>query len=106
MATKPKIDATEKTVLDAGTAEQQAAVLRTAGQRRVNLTWEITQAIVAIVLTTGVLIVAAILIIRGDARASDALLLLSNAFFMIISQYFTRTNHTRTGGVHKDDEGR
>jgi hypothetical protein len=88
------------------TAAEQAAVLRTAGQRRVNLTWEITQAIVAVVLTTGVLIVAGILIIRGDARASDALLLLSNAFFMIISQYFTRTNHTKVGGVQKEDEGR
>lgn len=90
------------------TATEKVAALHVAAvrideQRKINLTWEITQAVVAVVLTTGVMIIAGILLVRDDVHAAEALLLLSNAFFMIITQYFTRTNHTKNGGMRKED---
>lgn len=74
----------------------------TASQRRVNLIWETTQAIIAVTVTTASLVVAGILALRGDS-GSAAFLLLSNAFFLIIGFYFSRTNHTKTGGIGNKD---
>lgn len=74
----------------------------TASQRRVNLIWETTQAIIAVGVTLATVIVAAILSIRGDAGTA-AFLLLSNAFFLIIGFYFSRTNHTKVGGIGDKD---
>lgn len=71
----------------------------TASQRRVNLIWEYTQAIIAIIVTVGTLLIAGVLVLRGDGTSATAFLLLSNAFFMIVTSYFQRTNHTRVGGV-------
>lgn len=80
--------------------------LVTSGQRKINLIWEITQALVAIVVTVSTLYVAAKLAL-AEKPETAAFLLLSNAFFVVISTYLTRTNHTKTGGVGaKDDEKR
>jgi hypothetical protein len=80
--------------------------LRTAAQRRINIIWEVTQAIIAVLVTAGTLIIAAALVLRGRADASTAFLLLSNAFFMIVTSYFQRTNHTRVGGIKDDRDTR
>lgn len=70
----------------------------TAGQRRINLIWEMTQAAVAI-LITGAVIYNSVNKIESEV--------LTNAFFLIISMYFVRTNHRLIGGVgKKTDEGR
>lgn len=61
-----------------------------AGQRRVNLIWEFTQAVIAVSITGATVYLA----ING--KESDAL---SNAFFLIVSIYFIRTNHQLIGGV-------
>ena len=71
---------------------------QTAGQRRINILWELTQAIIAIAVTLATLYVSAKLTIDGSSDMA-AFLLLSNAFFLVIGFYFGRTNHTRTGGV-------
>ena len=90
----------------AASSQVDADVLRSSGQRRINLIWEITQAIIAVAVTLGTLGVVGTLILRGDDTAT-AFLLLSNAFFMIVTSYFQRTNHTRVGGVGaKDSEAR
>lgn len=73
------------------TAEEQR---KAAGQRRVNLIWEFTQAIIAICVTGAVIYSA----LKG--RES---LILSNAFTLIIAIYFVRTNHVKTGGVISTD---
>ena len=78
----------------------------TASQRRVNIIWEVTQAIIAIVVTIGTLLIAGLLVYRGDERSATAFLLLSNAFFMIVTSYFQRTNHTKVGGVGSNQIGR
>jgi hypothetical protein len=69
------------------TAEQQRV---TAGQRSVNLIWEFTQALIAIAVT-----VALVWCVVQDKNSQ----VLSNAFTLIISIYFVRTNHTKMGGI-------
>lgn len=75
------------------TAEQD---LKTHGQRRINLIWEVTQAAIALAVTTSTLYVAAKLAVLRPAETA-AFLLLSNAFFLVIGFYFGRTNHARMG---------
>lgn len=77
------------------TAEQDR---KTSAQRRVNIIWEITQAMIAMTVTSATLYVAARLATAEHADTA-AFLLLSNAFFLVIGFYFGRTNHSRTGGV-------
>lgn len=87
---------------------------RSAGQRRINIIWELTQAIVALAVTTTTLYVSASIgrTIRDPqtnaqmaAAATAAFLLLSNAFFLVIGFYFGRTNHQRTGGIGGSEAG-
>jgi len=85
----------------ATTAEQDR---KAAGQRRINVVWELTQAFIAVVVTLATLYVAAQLALK-DAGQTAAFLLLSNAFFLVIGFYFGRTNHQRTGGVGGDVAG-
>lgn len=84
------------------TAEQDTM---TAGQRRINLLWEWTQAVLAVIVTSVTLYIAARLALDKE-HDQAAFLLLSNAFFSVISVYLTRTNHTKTGGVQAGDSGR
>lgn len=74
--------------LPPNTTEQEDMV--TAGQRRVNLVWEFTQSIIAVMITGAIVYCS----INGiDDR------ILNNAFFLIVSMYFVRTNHQLIGGV-------
>lgn len=61
-----------------------------AGQRRVNLIWEFTQGIIAVSISAAT-VYCAIKKIESD--------ILNNAFFLIVSMYFVRTNHQLIGGV-------
>ena len=70
----------------------------TLGQRRVNIIWELTQALIAVAVTGATLYVAGNLAMREQGQTA-AFLLLSNAFFLVIGFYFGRTNHQRVGGV-------
>ena len=85
------------------TAEQD---LRTAGQRRVNLIWEYTQAGIAVVVVgANVLYVfLALLIVTSEhAGSTESASLLRNAFFLVIGFYFGRTNHARIGDDNTRD---
>ena len=86
-------------------AKDDETSVRTAGQRRINLLWEATQAVVAVSVTFGALYVSIWQATHGTP-SDAAFLLLSNAFFLVIGTYITRTNHQKTGGVQKDDTGR
>lgn len=83
---------------------------KTAGQRRVNLLWEWTQAIIAGSVVSVTLLVCFMLISRLGvpvaerdpalgAAINGSFLLLSNITNLVIGFYFGRTNHQRTGGV-------
>ena len=68
-----------------------------SGQRRVNLMWEVTQAIIAISVVEAVLFVGVQNALNDPAGA--AFVLLSGLANLVIGFYFGRTNHTRTGGT-------
>lgn len=70
------------------TTEEQDTV--TAGQRRINIIWELTQAMIALEVTAALIFVS----VKGIEGEE-----LKNAFFLIIGFYFSRTNHTNVGGV-------
>ena len=78
------------------TSEQD---LRTAGQRKINLIWERTQAAIAVgVVSANILYIFILLFVHDVApSATNAASLLANAFFLVIGFYFGRTNHTRMG---------
>lgn len=61
-----------------------------AGQRRINLIWEFTQAIIAVSITW------AIVYCQINKINSE---ILNNAFFLIVTMYYVRTNHNLIGGV-------
>lgn len=86
-------------------AEDIETGLRTSGQRKINLIWEITQSLVALAVTISTLTVAARLALTGGGD-HGAFLLLSNVFFLVLGTYFSRTNHVRIGGVGKEQGGR
>lgn len=70
---------------------------RTQGQRAVNLIWESTQAIIAVLVTLAMVSLA------WTGKTSE---LLASAFGMIVGMYFQRTNHTKVGGVGGTEDGR
>lgn len=96
-------DTTAQEDVSSQNQRDEEALLK-VGQRRINLIWETTQAIVAIVVTVATLFVAAKLALSEKAETA-AFLLLSNAFFVVISTYLTRTNHTKQGGVASSRRG-
>ena len=69
------------------TTEQED--ITTAGQRRISLIWETTQAAITILITIGALYCAV------NKISADVL---NYAFIAVISTYYARTNHTRVGG--------
>jgi hypothetical protein len=62
----------------------------TAGQRRVNLIWELTQALVALIIALA-LVYCEIQNIQSPT--------IQNGFFLIVGFYFSRTNHQAIGGT-------
>lgn len=96
----------------AHTALEHQIELKSRGQRRVNLIWECSQAVIAqavigvVLYMAGKIVVAAI---SPDAPerivnlAITAFVFLSNISSMVIGFYFGRTNHEKTGGVAAND---
>jgi hypothetical protein len=64
--------------------------ITTAGQRKINLIWEYTQAAIAILVTLALIYTALAKIESAEVR---------DAFFLIIGFYFSRTNHQAIGGI-------
>lgn len=88
-------DARLKAAQDSAHSEE---AYHSLGQRRVNLIWEMTQAVVAIAVTLTTLAISGYMAIQ-PSRSEGAFLLLSNVFFLVVGTYFQRTNHTKVGGV-------
>lgn len=89
----------EEAPLPPTTTTQEDLVV--AGQRKVNLIWEWTQAIIAIVVVIVNMTAALINVIRG--QDIDVPMILSSALFLIIGFYFSRTNHQAIGGLGKKE---
>lgn len=76
------------------TEAQEDAVL--AGQRRVNIIWEITQAFLAVVIITGNVAIYVVSAAKGpQVMVPQGLQVLGG---MVIGFYFNRTNHSNIGG--------
>jgi len=77
--------------------------LKTAGQRHINLIWEVTQSIIALLsVGAGVFI----MIYHAMYTENETLNLpttLSSMIFLVLGFYFARTNHDRVGGVGTKD---
>jgi len=87
--------------------ERDETSLRTAGQRRVNIIWEYTQAFIAGMVVTAVLIVSSWLSVRGvNGEKVAAFVFLTGVANLVIGFYFGRTNHNRVGGVGPNEGGR
>lgn len=72
-------------------AQEDQTVLRTAGQRRINLIWEATQGTIAV----GMVGTACFGLVRETELPAEYWLLLG----IVVNSYFQRTNHTKTGGI-------
>ena len=68
-----------------------------AGQRRINLIWEMTQALVTLIVTSAAIYCA---IMGIDSKVVDY------GFIAVVSTYLARTNHTKIGGVGANEIGR
>lgn len=66
----------------------------TRGQRKINLIWEVTQAIVTIMII-GAHITAVFVPVASQQAASA----LTNVMMVVVTFYYVRTNHKRTGGT-------
>jgi len=98
---KELIDRSDEPRRNADSAHEEIK-RHSAGQRRVNLLWEGTQASIAVAVTGSTLYVAVARALApplGGPVDSSTSLLLSSAFFLVIGFYFGRTNHTKVGGV-------
>jgi hypothetical protein len=74
----------------------------TLGQRRVNLLWESTQAIIALSVIGTTLYIDGIIAVHGKTMTelqSSALMQLNVMAALVTGFYFGRTNHQRVGGV-------
>ena len=80
--------------------------LVSAGQRKINLIWECTQALIALAVVMANIAVGVHLGFTSAAGASrESPPMLTNSLFLVIGFYFSRTNHSNTGGVgHKPDQ--
>ena len=76
-----------------------------AGQRRINIIWEMTQSLIAIAVVITFLYVTTKMIIKSDMN-DIAFIVLSNIVALVIGFYFGRTNHAKIGGVGPNQEGR
>jgi uncharacterized membrane protein YqgA involved in biofilm formation len=76
------------------TTEQQD--ITTAGQRKVNLIWEYTQAIIALIVVIATMIAGLLTVFKPAAQVPT---ILSVAFGTVVGFYFSRTNHQAIGGV-------
>ena len=69
--------------------------LTTAGQRKVNLIWEYTQAIIALIVTVISMGAAIVAMWKGEEVSAFLSFVCGN----IIGFYFSRTNHAAIGGI-------
>ncbi len=82
------------------TAEQDRT---TFGQRRINLIWEGTQAFIAMAVVLANMIVGTYQGLVNDGAHREYPIILSSSLFLVVGFYFSRTNHTKTGGIGPTD---
>lgn len=104
VATPPLVSATvikgEGITMTPNTTEADDRV--TEGQRHISRLWEYTQAAIALSVVGVTLYVLARLALRREELSANSLLIVTQLVVMatfIVTSYYTRTNHTKEGGV-------
>jgi len=69
----------------------------TAGQRKINLIWEYTQAVIALVVVLSTMAVGIVESI--NPKVNQLPTIMSVAFGTVVGFYFSRTNHAAIGGI-------
>jgi hypothetical protein len=87
-------------------AQSIEKTLVSRGQRRVNLIWEVTQAVLAVSVVGTALFVSALLAVDDPQGTGPGGIMLFGLANLVTGFYFGRTNHQRTGGVGPTDVGR
>jgi hypothetical protein len=76
----------------------------TAGQRQINKIWEVTQAIIAVMVCVSTMVAGVMLVIAQlfyGATDQQIPTIFAVAFGTVIGFYFSRTNHQSIGGEGK-----
>lgn len=97
-----RVELTTKTQppLDPTTTAQED--LTTAGQRRINLIWEYTQAMIALIVVATTMSVSALTAYyQNRGMEGQVPNLIAVAFGTVVGFYFSRTNHAAIGGIGK-----
>ena len=76
--------------------------MTTAGQRKINLIWEYTQALIAVVVVACTMVTGTWMMIAGSK--TEVPTIMAVAFGMVVGSYFQRTNHMNVGGVGRKPE--
>lgn len=71
----------------------------TAGQRRVNMIWEFTQAFIAVAITLAIIADSIIVMLPSQKAEGQIPNILCAGFGLVVGTYFQRTNHKKIGGV-------
>lgn len=101
----PNVQAGKGLTLHPTTTEAEDQV--TAGQRRINLIWESTQSAIAILVTgITVYVLARVSVSLSDVTSNQliAAMQLNVMATLILSFYFSRTNHAAIGGIGRKPE--
>lgn len=72
--------------------------LTVLGQRKINLIWEVTQALIALMVVLANMVVAVYIGVFAPTVVVFPQVL-SNTLFLVVGFYFSRTNHQAIGGV-------
>jgi len=95
-ASRPPTTTSEEDLGTAASRDQLAK--RTAGQRRINTVWEVTQGVLAVSVVETALYVAANLALGPQADVRQiGLVMLASLANLVVGFYFGRTNHARIG---------
>lgn len=94
MTEEPVLLAPQQSVAPTTTHQED---LTTSGQRRINLIWEFTQAVISVLVVLSNMWVS--VYIAMAAKHIDYPVVLSSSLFLIVGFYFSRTNHAAIGGV-------
>jgi len=100
---EPDTTASQHASLPPDTTAQQD--ITTAGQRKINLIWEYTQAIIALIVV-GSTMAAGLRASFMPAQQQQLPTIMSVAFGTVVGFYFSRTNHAAIGGIGSKPESK
>lgn len=102
-ASRQTVSVTEDALAAKATRLSDAEILAVSRHQKINLIWEYTQAYMAVLVISTVLISTTYIAIttKNDGKRTAALLFMTGLANLVAGFYFGRTNHTRPTGEEK-----